>query len=362
MLKRLIPKLMQRLPGDGSALRMRAAALVAILVGISLFLWVLAFLTFAGNRSLLALAGLAFVFGLRHAMDADHIAAIDSITRRLLYERRQRISVGLMFSLGHSTVVVGLSLLLILSVHQLRASLSHLMTFGGIFGGAVSALLLLVVGAANLAALWRSIRAAPRQAADTDDAMATHNLGPMAGGFFTLFAGRIFKLVDSNWKIYGIGFLFGLGFDTASEIAILVISAGAASRGMPLWHCLLFPLLFTAGMTLIDTVDNILILSACQWALTTPRGTRYYNAAMTLTTVLMALGISAIEIWGLFLPGQAGGGGIISWVTILNHHFAAIGAAFVGATALIWVGLWLLYRIRMSRRAGVPVDQSLLPL
>ena len=327
-------------------IRFRATALVSSLLLISLLLWALTLGVFAGNRSLLALAALAFVFGLRHAMDADHIAAIDSITRRLLYDGRQRIGVGLLFSLGHSTVVMGLSLLLILSVQQVRASLSNLMTFGGIFGGAVSALLLLVVGAANLIALWKSIRNNRENLAHN---VSTHNLPPASGGFFTLILGRVLRLVDSNWKIYGIGFLFGLGFDTASEIAILVISAGAASRGMPLWHCLLFPLLFTAGMTLIDTVDNILILSACKWALATPRGTRYYNAAMTLTTVLMALGIAVIEGWGLFLParsGSTGGGGIISWVTIVNNHFAALGAAFVVATALIWLSLWLLYNLR----------------
>ena len=326
-------------------IRLRATALVSSLLLMSAFLWALSFLAFDGNRSLLALASLAFVFGLRHAMDADHIAAIDSITRRLLYDGRQRISVGLMFSLGHSTVVMGLSLLLILSVQQVRASLGHLMTFGGIFGGAVSALLLLVVGAANLTALWRSIR---NNREDIGDGVGVNSLSSASGGFFTRLLGRVLNLVDSNWKIYGIGFLFGLGFDTASEIAILVISAGAASRGMPLWHCLLFPLLFTSGMTLIDTVDNLLILSACKWALTTPRGTRYYNAAMTLTTVCMALGIAVIEAWGLFLPTHGGStaGGIVSWITILNNHFAAIGATFVAATAIIWLSLWLLYRLR----------------
>ena len=342
-----------RMATHSGDVRFRASALMSFLLLIGLFLWALSFLAFAGNRSVLALASLAFVFGLRHAMDADHIAAIDSITRRLLCEGRQRVSVGLMFSLGHSTVVMGLSLLLILSVQQVRASLSHLMTFGGIFGGVVSALLLVVVGAANLAALWKSIR---NNRENVGDGVSTDSLPSASGGFFTLLLGRVLRLVDCNWKIYGIGFLFGLGFDTASEIAILVISAGAASRGMPLWHCLLFPLLFTSGMTLIDTLDNILILSACKWALATPRGTRYYNAAMTLTTVFMAMGIAVIEAWGLFLPtgtNATQGGEIISWVTILNNHFAAIGATFVAVTAIIWLSLWLLYRLRAEM---IPVN------
>ena len=346
MLRNYFQRVARVSAGSGN-ITYRAATLLLLLILIGSGLWVLTVFAFCGNGALLALASLAFVFGLRHAMDADHIAAIDSITRRLLYEGRQRISVGLIFSLGHSTVVIALSLLLILCVRQVRTSLTHLMTFGGIFGGAVSALLLLVMGGANLAALWKSICSSRE---NTDHPVAA-NTGLSAGaGFFTLLLlGRVLGLIDSNWKIYGIGFLFGLGFDTASEIAILVISAGAASRGMPLWHCLLFPLLFTSGMTLIDTLDNILILSACKWALATPRGTRYYNAAMTLTTVFMALGIAVIEAWGLFLPTGSGAvqhGAIITWVTILNTHFAVIGAIFVAATAGIWLSLWLLYRLR----------------
>jgi high-affinity nickel-transport protein len=333
--------------GDSlDALRQRAIALLSSLLLMGLFLWTLSVLILADNQSLLALAILAFAFGLRHAMDADHIAAIDSITRRLLSEGRQSVSVGFMFSLGHSTVVMVLSLLLILSVQQVRSALSHLMAFGGIFGGIVSALLLSMVGAANLVALWRSIGANRRKVGDPG---SDHPLPAAYGGFFTLLLGRALRLVDRGWKIYGIGFLFGLGFDTASEIAILVISASAASRGMPLWHCLLFPLLFTSGMTLLDTVDNILILSACRWALTTPRGTRYYNAAMTLTTVLMALGIAAIEAWGLLLPAgghTVRGQGMDSWVTIINQHFAATGTTFVVATGIIWLSLWLVYRVR----------------
>lgn len=335
-----------RLRTRADSVTYRAASLLSLLILIATGLWIATIFSFRGNEALLALASLAFVFGLRHAMDADHIAAIDSITRRLLYDGSPRISVGLMFSLGHSTVVVGLSLLLIVSVQQVQESLKHLMTFGEIFGGAVSAILLLAVGAANSLALWKSLRNHRENGDSATPATKSLSIG---GGFLTALPGRVLCVVNSNWKIYGVGFLFGLGFDTASEIAILVISAGAASRGMPLWHCLLFPLLFTSGMTLIDTLDNILILSACTWALATPRGTRYYNAAMTLTTVFMALGIAVIEGWGLFLPagsGHAQKDAIITWVILLNTHFAAIGAIFIAVTASIWLTMWLLYRLR----------------
>ena len=332
----------------------RAALLIGCLIAIGALLWALAVSVFMGNKALLMLAVLATVFGLRHALDADHIAAIDNITRRLLDSSRRQITVGLMFSLGHSTVVIALALLVIFSVQQVRASLSHLMTFGGIFGGAVSALLLLLVGGANLIALWKSIG---RDRANTGRNVNAESGALATGGIYTKLLARILSLVNSNWKIYGIGFLFGLGFDTASEIAVLVMSGAAASRGMPLWHCLLFPLLFTSGMTLVDTLDNILILSAYKWALTTPRGTRYYNAAMTLTTTLMALGIAMIEGFGLLLPLNAGArhGGIASWVTVLNDHFASIGAVFVVATGGIWLGLWLLYRLRTVSSSQYPI-------
>ena len=332
----------------------RAALLIGCLIAIGALLWALAVSAFMGNKALLMLAALATVFGLRHALDADHIAAIDNITRRLLDSGRRQITVGLMFSLGHSTVVIALALLVIFSVQQVRASLSHLMTFGGIFGGAVSALLLLLVGGANLIALWKSIE---RYRANTGRNVNAESGALATGGIYTRLLARILSLVNSNWKIYGIGFLFGLGFDTASEIAVLVMSGVAASRGMPLWHCLLFPLLFTSGMTLVDTLDNILILSAYKWALTTPRGTRYYNAAMTLTTTLMALGIAVIEGFGLLLPSNAEAqhGGIASWVTVLNDHFASIGAVFVMATGAIWLGLWLLYRLRTVSSSQYPI-------
>ncbi|MGC8559462.1 MAG: HoxN/HupN/NixA family nickel/cobalt transporter [Phycisphaerae bacterium] len=332
----------------------RAAFLIGCLVAVGILLWALAVSAFMGNKALLALATLATVFGLRHALDADHIAAIDNITRRLMDGGRRQITVGLMFSLGHSTVVIALALLVIFSVQQVRASLSHLMSFGGIFGGAVSALLLLLVGGANLFALWKSIG---RARSNTGSEVNAESGALATGGIYTKLLGRVLSLVNSNWKIYGIGFLFGLGFDTASEISILVMSGAAASRGMPLWHCLLFPLLFTSGMTLVDTLDNILILSAYKWALTTPRGTRYYNAAMTLTTIFMALGIAVIEGFGLLLPSNAGArhGVIASWVTVLNDHFASIGAVFVMATGAIWLGLWLLYRMRTASSLRYPI-------
>ncbi|NNM87780.1 MAG: HoxN/HupN/NixA family nickel/cobalt transporter [Phycisphaerae bacterium] len=314
--------------------------LLAMLLLLSLGLWVVVVLVFHNRPALLALAATAYVFGLRHALDADHIAAIDGVTRRLLAAEKKRVSVGLIFSLGHSTVVVGLSLLLIVSVNRVSHSLSGLLQFGTVFGGVVSASLLLALGGANFWGLYHS-RRQRKERRDWENSKASHDAQTgVSGGLLTPLLGPVLKLVDTNWKMFVVGFLFGLGFDTASEVVILVISAGTASQGMPFWYCLLFPLLFAAGMTLVDFLDNILILSACNWALTTPRGARYYNAAMTLTTIVMAIGIGIVEIWGILSP-QIG-----SWVAIINSHFVFVGAGFVVITATVWLGSWLVYRLR----------------
>ncbi len=330
-------------------LEVKAAGLwlLALLTLWSLGLWVVVGLVFYKHAALVALAATAYVFGLRHALDADHIAAIDGVTRRLLSAGKKRVSVGLMFSLGHSTVVVGLSLLLIVSVSRVSHSLSGLLKFGTVFGGVVSAALLLAVGGANFWGLYHSWRQAKmwRDGEQTGNNQQVET--NLSGGLLTPLLGPVLKLVDNNWKMFTVGFLFGLGFDTASEVAILIISAGTASQGMPFWYCLLFPLLFAAGMSLVDSLDNILILSACNWALTTPRGARYYNAAMTLTTIVMAMGIGIIEIWGILSPRTG------SWVAIINSHFVFVGAGFVLLTATVWLGSWLVYRLRTKTLVGI---------
>ncbi len=322
------------------AVKAAGFGMLATLVLCSLTLWVIVVLVFHNHPALLALAATAYVFGLRHALDADHIAAIDGVTRRLLSAGKKRTSVGLMFSLGHSMVVVGLSLLLITSVSRVSHSLSGLLKFGTVFGGVVSAALLLAVGGVNFWGLYHSWRQEKKR---RPHRLATESWNvpiSSSGGIFSRLFGPVLKLVDTNWKMFVVGFLFGLGFDTASEIAILVISAGTASQGMPLWYCLLFPLLFAAGMSMVDSLDNILILSACNWALTTPRGARYYNTAMTLTTIVMAVGIGIIEIWGIFSPRTG------SWIAVINSHFVFVGAGFVLVIAALWLFLWLVYRLR----------------
>lgn len=308
--------------------------MIILLAGISVIMWSVTGYVFRSNPALLALALAAYAFGLRHALDADHIAAIDGITRRQIADTSPNPFVGLQFSLGHSTVVLALALALIAGAHQAQATLPRIVAMGGVLGGIISAGLLLLVGGANL---WNLFNRSP-------DA-SQHSHAPPGGPLTWLFR-QTYRHINSGWKVFMIGLLFGLGFDTASEVAVLIIAAGAAAHGLPVWYCLVFPLLFGAGMTLVDAADSILILSACRWAVQSNARSHYYNVAMTLTTILMAFGISAIEVWGLLAAKTPGSNSASSWAQTLNSHFVAIGAGFVVITAALWAILWFVWHFR----------------
>ncbi len=308
--------------------------MMMLLASVSAMMWLVTVYIFRANPALLALALAAYAFGLRHALDADHIAAIDGITRRQVADARPSAFVGLQFSLGHSTVVLGLALALIAGAHQAEASLPRLMAIGGLLGGVISAGLLLLVGGANI---WSLLNSSPN---------AGQHAHGRPGGLLTWLFRRTYRYTNSGWKVFMVGLLFGLGFDTASEVAVLIIAAGAAAHGLPVWYCLMFPLLFGAGMTLVDSADSLLILSACRWAVQSNARSHYYNVAMTLTTVLMAFGIAAIEIWGLLAPQTHGRHSGYSWAQTLNSHFVAIGVGFVVITAAVWAILWFVWRLR----------------
>jgi nickel/cobalt transporter (NiCoT) family protein len=221
--------------------------------------WTWAFALFADRPAVMATALLAWVFGLRHAVDADHIAAIDNVVRKLMHAGGAPRSVGLYFALGHSTVVVVATMLLALGVVSLGGD-SLLRDIGGVIGTSVSALFLLVIAAINLAifvGLWRTFRIARAQgihdAAQLDALLASR-------GFLARLLGPMFRLVTKPWHMLPLGFLFGLGFDTATEVGLLGISATQAGQGMSIWSIMVFPVLFAAGMALIDTTDGVLML------------------------------------------------------------------------------------------------------
>ena len=240
--------------------RSRAFAVYGLLLAANFGAWAWAFSAFHAFPILLGTAALAYSFGLRHAFDADHIAAIDNVTRKLMQQGQRPVGVGLYFSLGHSTIVVGLTIAIALTATALQDRFAAFKAFGAVAGTLVSALFLFAIAAANVAVLisvWRSFTAVRRgeRFVEEDLDLALAGRGLLA----RLFRG-LFRVVRHSWQMYPIGLLFGLGFDTATEVGLLGVSATQAAQGLSIWSILVFPALFTAGMTLLDTTDSVVML------------------------------------------------------------------------------------------------------
>jgi high-affinity nickel-transport protein len=333
-------------------LRRRAALLLALLVAGNLLAWAWAFVAFRLHPLLLGTALLAYGMGLRHAVDADHIAAIDNVTRKLMHEGKRPLGVGLFFSLGHSTIVVALSVGLVLTTTLLQGRFDALKEIGGVVGTAVSAFFLFAIAAVNLttlAGLWgarRRLRRGERVGAEEMDVL------PASGLLGRLFR-RLFRLIGQSWHMYPLGVLFGLGFDTATEVGLLGISAVSASQGLPLWSILVFPALFSAGMALVDTADGILMLGAYGWAFVQPARKLTYNLAITLVSVVAALFVGAVELLGLLSEPLGIGGALGHAIDRLNDNMGMMGGTIIAACALGWLA-----SLALTRRSGEAMGGS----
>ncbi|AWM06789.1 HoxN/HupN/NixA family nickel/cobalt transporter [Bradyrhizobium symbiodeficiens] len=313
------------------------------LIAANIAAWAWAFASFGDRPTVLATALLAWVFGLRHAVDADHIAAIDNVVRKLMQADGAPHSVGLYFALGHSTVVVVATILLALGVVSFGGD-SLLKEIGGLIGTSVSAVFLLVIAAINLvifAGLWRTFRAAREQGvhdAEGLERLLAHR------GFLARLLGPLFRLVTKPWHMYPLGFLFGLGFDTATEIGLLSISATEAARGASIADVLVFPALFASGMALVDTADSALMVSAYRWAFVDPMRKLWYNLTITGASVAVALFIGGIEALGLAADRLGLSGGVWTLVDGLNESLANVGFAVIALFAIAWLVSVVLYR------------------
>jgi high-affinity nickel-transport protein len=303
--------------------------------------WVWAVVAFRHFPVLLGTSFLAYSFGLRHAVDADHIAAIDNVTRKLMQEGKRPVAVGLMFSLGHSTIVVLGSIAIAATALSVQHRLDAVRHIGGIVGTLVSTLFLFAIAAVNLIVLrsvyaaFMRVRGGGRYVEEDFDLL----LG--SRGFLSSLFRPIFNLISQSWHMYPLGVLFGLGFDTATEIGLLGMSAAEASKGLSLWAVLVFPVLFAAGMSLIDTTDNILMLGAYGWAFVKPVRKLYYNMTITFISVIIAVLVGGIEALGL-LGSQFQLEGIF-WRLIakLNENFGVLGYAIVALFAFSWIAsIW----------------------
>jgi len=326
--------------------RGRVAAIYGLLLLFNAGAWLWALVAFRHFPVLLGTAFLAYSFGLRHAVDADHIAAIDNVTRKLMQEGKRPVAVGLMFSLGHSTIVILGSLLIAAAALGLQKHIDHYRSIGGVIGTLVSAVFLLAIAFVNIlilhsvyATFRRVRRGEPYVDEDLDLLLANR-------GFLSRIFRPAFAMIRSSWHMYPLGVLFGLGFDTATEIGLLGISAAEASRGLSLSSILVFPVLFAAGMSLVDTTDNILMLGAYGWAYVKPIRKLYYNLTITSVSVVVALVIGGIEALGL-LGGQMHLQGSF-WIFIgrLNDNFGVLGYCIIAIFALAWIVSIAIYKLR----------------
>ncbi len=305
------------------------------------------------------LGGVAYTLGLRHAFDADHISAIDNTTRKLLQSGKKPMGVGFFFSLGHSTVVLVIAVALGLAVRWLVqgvvAGNGQLRDIGGAIGTSVSGGFLIVIGVLNLLVLIDIVRVYRRmQRGEFDRQRLEDEL--VAGGLMTRIFGRLFRLIDHSWQMYLVGFLFGLGFDTASEVAFLAISAGAAAQGLPFAAIISLPLIFAAGMSLMDTMDGAFMSKAYSWAFATPIRKVFYNLTITSLSVFVALFIGVIEVVQILIQvlGLRGGPFDAAATSMLSVAGYVIVAAFV----VTWAVALVIYKVRrIDERWNAVVDK-----
>ena len=338
-------KLLRSFDDRATDLRGKIIGVYGLLVAANVAAWAWALSAFHAYPLLLGTAFLAYSFGLRHAVDADHIAAIDNVTRKLMQEGKRPVAAGFYFSLGHSTVVVLASVGVAVTASAFKQQLEDFHTIGGVIGTAISAAFLLLIAIINAVVLFNvygAFRRVKNGKPVGDDEL---NLMTAGGGVFARLCRSLFRLIEASWHMYPLGFLFGLGFDTATEVGLLGISAAEASNGLSMWSILVFPALFTAGMTLIDTTDSILMVGAYGWAFARPIRKLYYNLTITFVSVVVAVIVGGVEALGLLADRLGLHGGLWNAVSTLNDNFGALGYLIIGIFAVSWIVSVLLYRL-----------------
>ena len=314
----------------------------AAVAGLHLAGWGLCLAYSGTHPALLGLGLSAYLFGSRHAFDADHIAAVDDSVRLLLARERSSLGAGFFFALGHSSVVFVLALCSAFAAALLARHLHGLQAVGAMLGNLISGLFLWIVGLLNLATLLGMLQLWRRRHVVHSHARLDELLG-RRGLLNRLLGRRMGRWVRHSWQMYPVGVLFGLGFDTASEIALLVLTGGAAAGAMPLPALISLPLLFTAAMTLLDTADGVLMSHAYGWALGDPVRRIFYNAATTLLAVTFALGIGSIELMRALAPALDLHGGAAALCRRLS--LGSLGYILVGTFAVAWALSYASWRV-----------------
>jgi nickel/cobalt transporter (NiCoT) family protein len=310
------------------------------------------------SRHHVALAGLgtlAYTFGLRHAFDADHIAAIDNTTRTFLQQGKRSMGVGFFFSLGHSTIVFALAIGLAVAAKAVNAGIPAFQHYGGTIGTSVSGVFLLLIGVLNLIVLVDIGRIFRGMKSGSYDRERLEQRLLDRGFMNRFFIGRFARMVSKSWHMYPLGLLFGLGFDTATEVGLLALAAGVATNHVPFLAVLSLPLLFAAGMCLMDTIDGAFMSKAYGWAFGNPVRRIYYNITVTGLSVAVALAIGGVEVLQVVSQRLALDGGF--WSAVGGIDFGSLGYAIAALFVLTWVAAAVTWRARhIEERWGSFVD------
>jgi len=340
----MVPIMRRMWRQDRASLRLSISGVYALLVLLNLVVWAWALLVFRRQPILLGTTLLAYGFGLRHAVDADHIAAIDNVTRKLMHQGERPVMVGFFFAMGHSTVVILAATLIAAMASAITVRFRAAHSIGGLIGTSVSALFLLTIAAMNLLifrSVWLTFRRVRRGGTYVEE---DFDLLLNQRGFAARLFRPLFRLIRRSWHMFPLGFLFGLGFDTATEVALLGISASQAAKGTSVWQLLVFPALFAAGMSLVDTTDGILMLGAYDWAFVKPIRKLFYNMIITLVSVIVAVLVGGTEALGLMQDKLNLSGGFWNVIADLNGNINGLGFLIIAIFLFAWVISVLVYR------------------
>jgi nickel/cobalt transporter (NiCoT) family protein len=329
-----------------------AAVLLLHVLGWGLFLY------YARHDPALAgLGSLAYTFGLRHAFDADHIAAIDNTTRKFLQDGKRSLGVGFFFSLGHSTVVLSLTTGLAIAAKAVNSKTPILQSYGGYVGTSLSGFFLLLIGGLNLLVLLEVLGVFRRMKQGHYDEQKLEESLMSQGLMSRFFLKRVGDRIDSSWKMYPLGILFGLGFDTATEIGLLAIAAGVATHHVPFLAVISLPIIFAAGMSLMDTADGAFMSHAYGWAFSNPIRKVYYNITVTSLSIGVALLIGSIELLQVMAAKFSLTNGF--WAFLGNLNFGNIGYFVVGLFMLTWSFSIIVWKTRrIEQRWGQMIDKT----
>ncbi|OUI78184.1 nickel transporter [Commensalibacter intestini] len=328
---------------QSSNLKIRLIIIYIVLAIFNIGAWIWAFIAFHNNTTLLGTALVIYGLGLRHAVDADHIAAIDNVTRKLMQMNQRPVAVGFFFAMGHSTVVFIAATIVAVAANTLN-SFSNFQSISGIIGTLVSSLFLFIIAIMNIhifISIYKNYKQVKngKEYVEEDFDLLLNNRG-----FLSRFFKPLFKIITKSWHMFPLGFLFGLGFDTATEVSLFGVSAAQATNNVSIESVLVFPVLFAAGMSLIDTSDGIMMLKAYDWAFIKPIRKLYYNLSITLISIIVAIFIGGIEALSLIIDQFNLSGDFWNVISLLGDNINNLGYAIIGLFILTWFVSYIFYK------------------